>query len=387
MAKDLFFDATPLTTRERTREGFLRGKAVVTRVGIQRYPRRALNLDGDPNEMVSLYRTPETVFHEDTAASLRLMPLTVGHPAGGVNPQNARSLSVGAVGDRVERDDDGGLVISIGVHGAEGLRRIDDGYDQISGGYRMRYVVEDGEVDGQQYQVRTEGPMLYNHLALELAGRLGNGARVMDTSNPPEGGGTVEDGKKQTPAFDVDKFTKTFSETFSETIAPKIGETLAGGIIKILDAREKQAKGTVDADEQRRQEIRDGAHRRASILANARLVMDEEDFAKVCDSDDREILEAAVDDTVKDAKDASDDYLVGVLDMKVRAARDGGGSGGSGSSFYGRLRDQADTSRGRNGNRAGGGAQVTDSEVSDARKEMIDHLRNVHKQPIGQPAG
>ena len=401
----LLYDNAPLTTREHTREGFLRGKAVVTRVGVQHYSRKALGIDGDPDEMVGVYRTPETVFHDETQASLRLMPVTLGHNVHGVNPQNARELTVGAVGDEVSKFEDNGLAISIALHGIEGINQVDDGHDQVSGGYMVRRLHAPGQLDGVPYEYITDGPMLYNHLALVETGRLGDGARVLDDNggNNQEGVQVSDKNKKKgdggtqavtaAPPFDTEKFATT------------LGKTLADGLVKVLDARDVDAKRQTDADEDQKKQIREGARRRATILSGARALLDEEEFAKIADSEDREILVEVVKDTVSNPEGMSDDYLLGIMDMKVRdmpgkmkcdgcgkmykadakgkcpgcgkmmkSAKDTSDATG----FYDRLNKKAANNGATGGGGEGGGRPkpTTDrSEVEKARDQMLKDMR------------
>ena len=73
-------------TREYTAEGILRAGAVLTRAGAIRYTRKELGLDGEPNEVVTIERTMESLSHPDTLASLRGAPITLLHPEDGVTP-------------------------------------------------------------------------------------------------------------------------------------------------------------------------------------------------------------------------------------------------------------------------------------------------------------
>ena len=72
-------DRIPVT-RRRTEEGFVRGKAGLTRTGIFLYSDIELGV-GDTGKTVRVMRTPETVFHSDTIASLAGAPITLNHPA------------------------------------------------------------------------------------------------------------------------------------------------------------------------------------------------------------------------------------------------------------------------------------------------------------------
>ena len=71
-------DRIPIT-RRRTDEGFVRGRAGLTRTGVFLYTDEELGV-GDAGSIVRVMRTPETVFHPDTVASLAGAPITLNHP-------------------------------------------------------------------------------------------------------------------------------------------------------------------------------------------------------------------------------------------------------------------------------------------------------------------
>ena len=79
-----------MTTRQTTQEGFLRAGATLTRGGPIDYLRSEIGMTGDG--MVTVNRTLETISHPATLASLRGAPITLGHPEGGVTPENFQDV-------------------------------------------------------------------------------------------------------------------------------------------------------------------------------------------------------------------------------------------------------------------------------------------------------
>lgn len=77
---------------ERTNEGFLRGRAIVTSIGVFTYKRK----DGTVQREL---RLPEEVFAFDTLNSMKLKPVTLNHPNELVTSENADRLQVGSLGD------------------------------------------------------------------------------------------------------------------------------------------------------------------------------------------------------------------------------------------------------------------------------------------------
>lgn len=81
---------------ERTNEGFLRGRAIVTSIGVFTYKRK----DGTVQREL---RLPEEVFAVDTLNSMKLKPVTLNHPTELVTSDNADKLQVGSLGDNPSR--------------------------------------------------------------------------------------------------------------------------------------------------------------------------------------------------------------------------------------------------------------------------------------------
>lgn len=81
---------------ERTNEGFLRGRAIVTSIGVFTYKRK----DGTVQREL---RLPEEVFSPSTLNSMKLKPVTLNHPTELVTSDNADKLQVGSLGDNPSR--------------------------------------------------------------------------------------------------------------------------------------------------------------------------------------------------------------------------------------------------------------------------------------------
>ena len=81
---------------ERTNEGFLKGRAIVTSIGVFTYKRK----DGTVQREL---RLPEDVFSPETLNSMKLKPVTLNHPTELVTSDNADKLQVGSLGDNPSR--------------------------------------------------------------------------------------------------------------------------------------------------------------------------------------------------------------------------------------------------------------------------------------------
>ena len=358
-------DSSPLLTRERTPEGFLLARAAVTRVGVQKYKRGELGAPGDPDEMVGVLRTHDTVFCQDTQNAFRGRPVTMGHPVQSVTPANARRFAVGSTGDTVEEMDDGRLAVTLFIHDKRAIELVESGQDQVSSGYKWSLKEGKGEYEGEAHEYVTDSAMGVNHLALVPAGRLGESVRVLDTD--PEGPNMKDakctatdcDGAVSLPDMVTDamvtcpKCGNKFSYGGSgggggfgkgkkggksmdandidvEKIAADAATAAAAAVLKTLDERkaadEKAAKDAADAETAKADQakhIKDAVKDRTGIVEAAKSILTAEAWEKVADKDNRDIMLAVIGDSVTNAKDRPDDYLRAVLDMQVDTAQAG----------------------------------------------------------------
>ena len=89
-----------------TGEGFLICKNVpISRTGKMEYTAKNLNLDGDPDRVITVDRLEEDVFEPAALASFEGKPVTDGHPPDSVEPHNYAAYSKGHV-HNVRREGD-----------------------------------------------------------------------------------------------------------------------------------------------------------------------------------------------------------------------------------------------------------------------------------------
>jgi hypothetical protein len=196
------------TKFEKTAEGFLQGRAVLTSVGVFTYKRA----DGTT---VAELRLPEEVFNADTMNSMNGKPITNDHPASLVTADNAKELQVGSIGSNPsswidsyalsykEQNREGGTTASDGIHVANDLL-ITDGatIDEIIAGKRalsMGYTcdIEDAEGvwAGVEYNA-IQRNIKYNHLAIVDKARAGDAAVIhLDSADAIQ----IENTNKQNP--------------------------------------------------------------------------------------------------------------------------------------------------------------------------------------------
>lgn len=184
MSKIFIQDKATFKTTARTYSdaGFLLVPGRVSKTGTQKYLRRELGLDGDPNATVTVYRPAAEVFAADSLASFDGADITVMHPGELVNAANYKKTSVGFVKGAGRQDGDF-VTADLIVKDADAIKMIEDrGYVELSAGYTAEYnhapgITEDGtEYDYVQSNIRI------NHTALLPAGaaRAGRQARLYD---------------------------------------------------------------------------------------------------------------------------------------------------------------------------------------------------------------
>lgn len=164
----------------RTPEGYLICHDVpINRIGDQKYTAGELQLDGDPERMVTVHRYPEDVFDPAAIASFEGKDITQGHPPENLTPENQAAYSKGhvqnvrRVGDNTVADlyiKDPGLASDV----ENGVVR------EVSCGYLCDYVA-----DGDGYrQQRIRG----NHVAVVHLGRAGHEVAIKDAAPEAEKG-------------------------------------------------------------------------------------------------------------------------------------------------------------------------------------------------------
>lgn len=177
-----------ITHREYTDEGFLRVPGHVARTGIQDYLARELELPGDPNRIVKVYRPPEEVFNADSLATYSGADVTLNHPKGLVNADNYKVTSVGVVRSSGSKSDDF-VQCDLIIKDAAAIKAVNSGKCELSAGYTAVYDGTPGITpEGEPYDYM-QRDIKINHVAIVDRARAGASARVFD--NDPTGGNTM----------------------------------------------------------------------------------------------------------------------------------------------------------------------------------------------------
>lgn len=177
------------TPFERTTEGFLKGRAIVTCCGVFTYKRADGTLQRE-------LRLPQEVFAPATLESLKLKPLTLNHPTGLVTSENADMLQVGSLGDNPsctnqkyncegevtdwDRLTDGlNVAVDMIITKKDAIDAVINGKQGLSMGYTCDIeMAEPGSTwCGVEYDY-IQRNIKYNHCAIVDAGRAGDNAKI-----------------------------------------------------------------------------------------------------------------------------------------------------------------------------------------------------------------
>lgn len=161
-------------------EGYLFCYGVpINRTGTQVYTAQELNLEGDPERPVTVYRLEEDVFSPAALASFEGKDITRGHPSQMLNAQNQSGYSKGHL-ENVHRDGEN-TVADLIIKDPALVSDIENGIlREVSCGYDCVFVPY---LDGYK-QIKIIG----NHVAVVPKGRAGREVAIQDAAAKAEKG-------------------------------------------------------------------------------------------------------------------------------------------------------------------------------------------------------
>ncbi len=152
-----------------TKEGYLRGDAIVTRTGVFKY----INTDGSVRLEL---RHPDDILKQDSLDTLKSIPITNDHPKELVTTDNVDALLVGMTGETIKLDGDS-ILTTLTITHKDAINIVNKGKQELSLGYKVDVVEEEGEYEGEKYTHRQTN-VDYNHLAIVEVARAGRSARI-----------------------------------------------------------------------------------------------------------------------------------------------------------------------------------------------------------------
>jgi uncharacterized protein len=154
-----------------TDEGYIKANAIVTRTGVFLYK----NPDGTIRKEL---RHPDEVFKVDSLDSMKMIPVTNGHPQERlVTAENAKRLAIGYTGETITQD--GEYVLSnLLITDLASVKDVTDrNRRELSLGYTVDLIPEEGSYNDQPYNFRQTN-IKYNHLSIVDNARAGSEARI-----------------------------------------------------------------------------------------------------------------------------------------------------------------------------------------------------------------
>lgn len=204
----------------------------IARTGPQEYRARELQLDGDPDRIITVNRHPEDVFEDATLASFEGKPITEDHPPENVGPENYAAYTKGHV-QNVRRQGDY-IVADLYINDAQLADEVKNGLKrEVSCGYLCNYVP-----DGESYrQTAIRG----NHVAVVPKGRAGREVAIKDAATQAEKG--LKQMKKETK-----EALYRFFGLAANDAAPEELEQLTKDVSTVADALDAEPAEAPEAE-------------------------------------------------------------------------------------------------------------------------------------------
>ena len=324
-------DNIPLgSTRTLTEDGFLTAHAVILRAGVLVYDAKDVKVPGEGK--VRVYRTPESVFHPETLASIRRAPITRGHPPEKVvTSQNWREWVAGNVLGSPEKESETLLGADVVIRDQDSIQDvIEHRTEELSVGALQ--VLDKAPPNETNYDYMSVGPIIVNHNALVSAGRQGPSVRVSDEGEQNMTTPSLTDilsgvGAEFRTALKGAFEDAGITNKSKESDITKIVTDAMAPLVKRIDDTETAAVQK-EADAKATKEVNDAMALVQTAERNrARVLLDHADLIPADKRDAmmgasvKDILVSLVGDSVPDAASRDEGFLMGVLAMK-RKERD-----------------------------------------------------------------
>lgn len=256
----------------KTDEGYIRAEAVVTRTGVFLYK----NHDGTTRREL---RHPDDVFEKASLDSLKMIPVTDGHPTEVVTAENAKELSIGTTGETVYPDGQH-VLTTLAITTKDGAESVALGNKELSLGYELGLEKVEGVYNGERYDYRQRN-IRYNHLAIVGRARAGGAAALnLDAGDAMQV--DSEPNQNQNPDKETKRMLKKVTlDGIEYDAAPEVANALSKANARADKAEAKLTETQTALDEQKT----------ANSTLEAERDQLKEDAAK---NDDGEALQAAV---------------------------------------------------------------------------------------------
>lgn len=176
-----------MSQRVRDANGYVTVKGnPITREGVYQYLGSEIpGYEGNPDDLVNVYRPAEELCKPETLESFKLLPFIIEHTWVGIEGVDAAELDMtGCIGEEVYFEE-GYIKGTIRWFSQVVQAALDSGIVELSPGYTWDVYKQSGVFEGVPYNY-VQRNLRGNHLALVEVGRTGYNVRVMDQK--PTGG-------------------------------------------------------------------------------------------------------------------------------------------------------------------------------------------------------
>lgn len=182
----------PLLLPQKNGAGMMRVEGYLTGSGIFPY-------EQEDGSILREWRPPSEVSNATSIDSLRLVPVTIGHPKDPVTIDNVKDLGVGTVGDDVRCETQWGdepmkegvspdvkLRCRLTLTDAKAIKVVEDkDLPEVSCGYTADLDMTPGVTATGEVYDAVQRRITYNHLAIGVTGRQGPGVSIRVDHKPP----------------------------------------------------------------------------------------------------------------------------------------------------------------------------------------------------------
>jgi hypothetical protein len=336
MGKEIRFDVGTFSKAKRTKQGYLKADAYLTRTGIFEYIQ--------DNKIIKELRPPEEVFKEDSIDTLRSSPATEDHPPKFLDVKNTSGLTVGYVSEEINKQDIY-LKALLTVTDEKTIQKIDNKEKtQISCGYTCEIDKTPGTYNGERYD-QIQRNIEYNHVAIVSRGRAGSEVAIkMDSAEEFPFAYMRTDSEDKTDLKSKEGENKNMVKIKIDSIEfDNVDATLAKTIQEKIDSLKnkenqfQELQGKFVALESENKKVKEDLQKekeskidRAEILKQAKERIDIESFAKevsdkidtsdrVSDIELKKSILIHMDSSLQDElKDKSEPFVEGVFQTKKK---------------------------------------------------------------------
>ena len=329
-----------LTTREKTANGMLKARAILTRSGEFQYTESEL-FDNDSLNIVTVIRPDSVISHPETIKTARQAPITLDHPSSlPLSPTTWNSSIVGyTIGDPEVVD--GNLYSDILICDQGAINAVvEDGIDELSIGGKVVLLEQE---DGSQL---VSGGISIDHISIVSNGRAGNQVKILDKESEVETASVsvpeiekavsgiierfVSDNASKLQQKDtVDALTRTITDQVS--VLTKRIDDFQNEKRKEDEERNRAESAKYVEDtanklvEETRKSVQDEERNRFNAIMDATALLGEEKMFEMRDSfadmGAKGILATALDGHISDANERSEDFLKGALETVMTARK------------------------------------------------------------------